>query len=283
MKDYNVIGCLDSPGILKTKHLKQNNYINNFMKNIITAAVFILLLPIKNFAQQFIDKAVIEYEVKSNIKKTMGNNVWDEAMMKNASTFKTAYYTFTFADNKSIFKFDRWAAETKLPEFMRKSDEENIWYMDHNADKINMQKNVFGTNFNIDDSIPKLQWRITTESRNIAGFNCRKAVAKMFDSVYVFAFYTDEITITGGPCSISGLPGMIMGVTIPRLYTSWVATKVNVNGIDIAAIKPTPAKKYYTNAFVKSTVDERTKDWWEGDESDENKQQKNRFIWTILL
>ena len=34
-------------------------------------------------AQQFIDKAVVEYEVKANVKKTMGNNTWEE-MIKDA-------------------------------------------------------------------------------------------------------------------------------------------------------------------------------------------------------
>ncbi len=261
---------------------KQKNIYK--MKIIIVTIVTMLTAAFNSVAQQFIDKGSIEYEVKSNIKKTMGNNSWDEAMMKNASNFKTAYFTYNFAGNKSIYKFDRWSADTKLPEFMRKSDEENIWFMDFDSHKINMQKNVFGSVFNIEDSLPKLEWRITTESRNIAGFNCRKAVTKMFDSVYVFAFYTDEILVPGGPCSISGLPGMILGVTIPRLYTSWIATRLNVNGINTEGIKPAVAKKYLTNAFVKTTVEERTKDWYgDGEENDENKQQKNRFIWTLLL
>ena len=83
-----------------------------------------------------------------------------------------------------------------------------------------------------------MEWRLTNENRVIAGFNCRKAVAKIFDSVYVFAFYTDEILIPGGPCSINGLPGMILGVTIPRLFTSWIATKVTLTGVDENIITP---------------------------------------------
>jgi GLPGLI family protein len=144
-----------------------------------------------------------------------------------------------------------------------------------------MQKNVYGSNFNIEDSIPKLEWKISNENRVIAGFNCRKAVAKIFDSVYVFAFYTDEILIPGGPCSINGLPGMILGVTIPRLYTSWIATKVSVIGVDENAIKPAAVKKIYTMKFLRLTLDDRIKDW--SADNDEEQQQKNRFVWTILL
>jgi Protein of unknown function (Porph_ging). len=234
------------------------------------------------YAQQFISKAVIEYEVKSNIKKTMGNGTVEDMIKDQLPQFKTGYYNFTFADNKSIYQFDHWDEQSKkVPQYWRKSDEENVWYYDYNAGKYNMQKNVYGSNFNVEDSIPKLQWRITNENRIIAGFNCRKAVATIFDSVYVFAFYTDEITIPGGPCSINGLPGMILGVTIPRLYTSWIATKVMLNGVDQNSIRPVSVKKNYSMKDLESMITERTKDWY-SDDADE-KEQKARFIWTTLL
>ncbi len=254
------------------------------MKIKIISFIISILFTASLFAQQFISKAVIEYEVVANIQKTMGNNTWADMLKENMPKFKTGYYNFTFADNKSVYKFDHWA-EQKIPEFMRKSDEENVWYYDYNSGIYNIQKNVWGSNFNISDSIPKLEWRLTNENRVIAGFNCRKAVAKMFDSVYVFAFYTDEILIPGGPCSINGLPGMILGVTIPRLFTSWIATKVMVNTVDEKAIKPVYAKKNYSMQEIKATLKDRTKDWYSDDdaENDDVKQQKARFIWGTML
>ena len=234
-------------------------------------------------AQQFISKGVIEYEVKSNIQKTMGNNTFADMIKEKLPTFKTGYYTFTFADNKSVYKFDHWDEKVKLPDFLKKSDEENVYYYDYNAGKLNIQKNVWGSNFNIEDSIPPLQWKLSNENRIIAGFNCRKAVTKIFDSVYVFAFYTDEIIIPGGPCSINGLPGMILGVTIPRLFTSWIATKVMVNDVPESKIKPVAVKKNYDLKNLKATVYNRVKDWTTDEKNDEEKQQKNRFVWNILL
>jgi GLPGLI family protein len=245
-----------------------------------SAIIFFSVINLQ--AQQFINKAVIEYEVKANIKKTMGNNSFAEMMKENLPTFKTGYYTFTFADNKSIYKFDHWDPLVKVPQFLKQSDEDNVWYFDYTAGKINMQKNVYGSNFNVEDSMPALQWKLTNESRVIAGFNCRKAVAKMFDSVYVFAFYTDEIIIPGGPCSINGLPGMILGVTIPRLFTSWIATKIMVNKVDESLIKAVAAKKIFNFKSLKSTINDRMKDWYDGDDA-ESKQQKDRFIWGMLL
>lgn len=233
-------------------------------------------------AQQFIDKAVIEYEVKTNIKKTMGNNTFEEMLKDAMPQFKTGYYLYTFADNKSIFKFDHWAPALKIPEWFRRNDEENIWYFDHANNKFSMQKTVYGSSFITEDSIPVIKWKITNESRVIAGFNCRKAEGKISDSVYVFAFYTDEILIPGGPCSLNGLPGMILGVTIPRMYMSWIATKIIVNSVAVNSIKPVIAKKPYSMMALKTTIKERTKDWFRSDDPDSNKWME-QFLWNVFL
>ncbi len=238
-------------------------------------------------AQIFISKAKIEYEVKSDIKKTMGNYGWDKMLKDKLKLpqFKTGYFTLNFANGKSLYQFDHWGIP-KLPNDMISGDEENRYYYDYDSGKYNMKKNVWGSNVDIADSIPHLNWKLVNENRIIAGFNCRKAVAILFDSVYVFAFYTEEILLPGGPGSFQGLPGTILGVTVPRLYTSWVATKVMVNGVDINAIKPFKAKKDITMSDFKSVINERTKDWYSPDDPDQYKeaqQQKARFIWGALL
>ncbi len=253
------------------------------MKVPIAILVFTALLMKQADAQNFISKASIEFEVKTNIKKTMGNDSWDEIIKAQMPDFKTGYFKFTFADNKSIYKFDRWDDATKkIPEWFRGADEENTWYFDHSAAKFNMQKNVYGSKLNVSDSLPPIQWKLSNENRVIAGFNCRKAVGVILDSVYVFAFFTEEIMIPGGPCSINGLPGMILGLTIPRLYTSFIATKIMLNDVDLAAIKPTTAKKYFTNTSLRADLLERSKDWGSDDDPDRNKW-RDQFRWNALL
>ncbi|MEO7315945.1 MAG: GLPGLI family protein [Ginsengibacter sp.] len=234
-------------------------------------------------AQQFIDKGKVEYEVRTNIKKTMGSGFWAELMKDKVPDFKTGYFSLTFADNKSVFKFDHWD-NSKLPSYLTASDEEDVWYMDRNTAKLDMQKNIYGSNLNISDSIPKLKWKLSNENRMIAGFNCRKAEAVIFDSVYIFAFYTEEITYSGGPCSINGLPGLIMGLTIPRLYTSWIATKVEVTGINEKNIKPASAKKPMDMKAFQALLNERNKGWSDKpDEDKEYKEQIARFFWWSYL
>lgn len=234
-------------------------------------------------AQPFIDEAVVEYEVKTNIKKTMGSGMWAEMLKENLPQFKTGYYSLSFSGNKSLYKFDHWDDKVKMPEFLRKSDEENIWFYDYNSSKFNIQKDIYGSKFNIEDSINKIDWHLENENRIIAGFNCRKAVGKIMDSVYVFAFYTDEILLTGGPASVNGLPGLILGLTIPRLYTSYIATKVTLTGADKANIKAPAAKKYLTAAAFKKDIHTRIKEWISEDDDEDSKQWTNQFLWNTFL
>ena len=107
-----------------------------------------------------------------------------------------------------------------------------------------------------------IDWKLVpNETKEIAGFNCRKAVGKIFDSVYVFAFYTDEITTSGGPMGIHGLPGMILGITIPRMFTSWIATKLQLVDVNLKSIVAPVKGKKKIALELKSTVEKATKDW----------------------
>jgi GLPGLI family protein len=51
----------------------------------------------------------------------------------------------------------------------------------------------------------------------------------ILDSIYVVAFYSEEIVPSGGPESFSGLPGMILGVALPHDNVTWFATKVEID------------------------------------------------------
>lgn len=248
----------------------------NFMLLLLTMFVF------KAKAQLFIDKAVIEFEVKTNVKKTMGSGQWADMLTENMPQFKTAYYQYSFSGNKSIYKFNRWDEGPKVPEFMRRDDEQQIYFFDYNTNKTYQQKTIVGSNFFLEDSISKIDWRLTNESRVIAGFNCRKAIGKIMDSVYVFAFYTDEILIPGGPCTINGLPGMILGVTIPRMYISFIATKLTISNVIDDEIKPVTAKKFSSKAALKTLITERSKEW-SSDDDENSKAWRNQFVWKALL
>jgi GLPGLI family protein len=243
-------------------------------------------------AQGFLTKGEITYESRVAQFKLMKenedegvDNTWLEEMKKQLPEFKTSYYKLTFANNKGIYKFDKWEAKSeKIPEWWRQTDEEKQYYFDFNTDKYAARKSVQGSIYIINDSLPNIQWRLTNETREIAGFTCKKAIGRVLDSIYVFAFYTDDIVFSGGPNGICGLPGAIMGLTIPRLYVSYIATGVSVNNINETAIANITNKKPYTQKTMIAEIDANTKDWFSwGDDKEKNRKERERFLWNLLL
>jgi len=224
-------------------------------------ASIIIITAISANAQQFINSGMIEYEVRVNNHRMFGDGFFGEMFKNKMPNFSTTYYHLTFNDNKTIYKYDRLNEKDKLP-WGTNNAEDNVWYNDFNSDTRVNQKSVFGDIYILSDSLMNLDWKLMpNETREIAGFVCRKAQAVIFDSVYVFAFYTDEITVSGGPMGIHGLPGMIMGITIPRMFTSWIATKLQVNGVNTNIIAaPTKGKRIQATE-LEASVKKATKDW----------------------
>jgi len=223
-------------------------------------ASIIILVSLSSNAQQFISTGLIEYEVRVNNHRMFGDGFFGEAFKDRMPNFSTTYYKLTFDDNKTIYKFDRLNERDKLP--WNNFPEENVWYNDFNSSKRINQKFVFDQTYILEDSLMKMDWKLVpNETREIAGFVCRKAQAVIFDSVYVFAYYTDEITVSGGPMGIHGLPGMILGITIPRMFTSWIATKLEVNGVKTNIITaPTKGKKKPAGE-LRQNIENVSKNW----------------------
>lgn len=86
--------------------------------------------------------------------------------------------------------------------------------------------NIVGEKLIIQDTLKRMTWRLTDEYRDIAGYACRRANGLTPDSIYVVAYFANEIPVSGGPESINGLPGMILGLVVPSQHVSYFATKV---------------------------------------------------------
>ena len=254
------------------------------MKHIILSIVIVFVGYTALNAQQFIQAGTIEYELKYNLKKNMnGEDFWDQMMMEKVPEFKVGYFTLTFDKNKSIFKFDRWKSKDGIPQYLLRSDEETFYYTDFVNQKYYYLKSLYGNNFDIADNLQKAKWQINSETRDIAGFKCRKATTVLFDSVYVFAFYTDEIVPPVGPITLHGLPGAIMGITIPRLYTSYVATKVTVAGVKPPTEPKIPSKAMTKEAYL-TFVEGKAKEWFRwGDDAEQRKKAREKFLWEMQL
>ncbi|MCS3796973.1 GLPGLI family protein [Niastella sp. OAS944] len=234
------------------------------MKNLLYIIALFVSPALFGQQQQFITQGKIEYERKTNQYAFMDEgNMWEEAAKKNMSKFVTYYYDLVFKGDRTLFKTGR-EPETKQSKFWGVFDSENTILTQLDSSASVTQRSIYNDLYIVTDSLRTVNWKITPEIRKIAGFDCRKAVGRIMDSIVVIAFYTDEILTNGGPESFNGLPGMIMGLAIPRLHTTWYATKLTlVEVTDKDLVAPKKGKKM-TGISYRSEILNILKEWGEG-------------------
>lgn len=231
-----------------------------------TIFLFILLseFTLGQSQQVFVKQGKIEYERKTNTHRlyfTGEEGSWVDQFKKLTPQFKINYFNLFFTESKSVYKPGREVEDQKTV-FFENPAAENVVYKDLVQQISISQKQIFEGQFLITDSIRSSQWKIVPETREILGFNCRKAVTKICDSVVVVAFYTDEIIPSTGPESFAGLPGMILELAIPRLYTTWTATKVeNLVSADEKNLTPPTKGKKANEKQLGETIKAGIKDW----------------------
>lgn len=186
-----------------------------------------------------------------------------ESYKKNQPQFKKLKSTLTFTGNKTLFtplKDTEPAGNSYLGQHPA-AEQNNIIYTDLTTLQSISQKSVFEETFLLKDSVRAINWKITDETRNIAGYACRRANAIILDSIYVVAFYTDQIPVSGGPESFTGLPGLILGVALPRENITWFATLVkDVPVAPSAVIAPKKGKATNYTELV-TTLKDVMKSW----------------------
>jgi GLPGLI family protein len=212
----------------------------------------------------FISRGKIEFEYKLNIYAQMqedDNDGWKDYVKKNMPQFKTTYFNLSFENNKTLYEPGKDNPENNKLWFGNDVADENIIYSDFDKQQAVSQKKAFEKIFLVRDSVRKIKWKITSETRTIAGFECRRANAVIMDSIYVVAFYTDEIITPGGPESFCGLPGMILGVALPHQHVTWFATRLTTEALKPSDLKAPTKGKVTTNANLKTDLRESLKDW----------------------
>lgn len=230
--------------------------------------LFILFCSVSLFAgaqTQFIKSGRIVYERKINQHKPLEeraeNNSWLQTIMKAYPKFISDMYELRFNDNHSVYRLIKENSDNKYVTSIIKPTETDAVIQDIKARTVSAQRDVFEQTYLIKDTLRNLEWRITDETREIAGFECRKAVTKICDSVYVVAFYTDQIAVSSGPEEFGGLPGMILGLAVPRLYTTWFATKLElVEPTTVQLAPPQKGKKVNWNQLY-GELGKSFKDW----------------------
>jgi len=215
-------------------------------KNSTALFICIIVFSITAFCQpKFILSGKVEYEKKQNMYALLMKGNWSADMKSRLPQFRSTFYDLYFSGTQSLYKPGK-ETEEKFEGWWNDLAAENIVYNNLETAETKQQKVIFGQQFIEKDSLLKIDWRITEETRTIAGFECKKAVGRMLDTVLVVAFFTQEIVSASGPESFHGLPGLILGVAFPRMHTTWFATKLELQQIQPATFTPPVKGKLIT-------------------------------------
>lgn len=265
------------------------------MRNIVFTVAFVLSINLIH-AQQTAGKVTYARTVKLQL----SFSDMPGSMEQQMPTSRTDKYELLFGNNQSLWKqAEPENTDDEGPSFgsegmqirMVVAGSNDVLYNNFETNKRVEKRELFDKIFIVDDTISKLDWKITGETKTILDHNCMKATAtriskrlsvnmdngkmerKEFDDTSaVVAWIATDIPVPAGPSEFQGqLPGLILAMDIKDGTQTYQAINIS-DKVDVADIKePTGKKRYTPEAFKK----EREKMM---EEMNRNNQGGNRVI-----
>ncbi|EPH11328.1 hypothetical protein HMPREF9713_01814 [Myroides odoratimimus CCUG 12700] len=103
---------------------------------------------------------------------------------------------------------------------------------DFEKSKVIIHRDISGYKFQYEEGIPKIEWKIGKEQKEILGYQCTKATAKFRGRDYI-AWYASELPISDGPFLFTGLPGLILEVRDTKNEYVFMANGVERKNEDV--------------------------------------------------
>jgi GLPGLI family protein len=205
--------------------------------------VFLTLILIAAGSNELVTSGTVEYTKTVNmyaLLKPGGDKVNElafEQYKQQQPQFARLYSKLTFSGQQTLFSPVAGSLSAGFFSVPQLALQNSKIYMDHQTNTFTSQKTIFDDTYLLKDKIRKIRWKLTAELRDIAGYRCRRANGITPDSLYVVAFYTDQIPVPGGPESFTGLPGLILQVALPHEHINWIATKITPSPVPANAIE----------------------------------------------
>ena len=233
--------------------------ISKFMKNLLTKInilVIALFMSTSLFAQEFQGKAY--YFSKSTMQLGSFGDRMSEAQKKQIQERlknrleKT--YILTFNKEEATFKEDeKLDAISGATDTWGKNFTPGKQYKNIKTNSLMQQQEFYGKQFLVKDSLLVIDWKMGTETKQIGNYTCFKATAsipsadlswfnfswedlrqeekenetKEIQMTEVTAWYSPQIPVSQGPMEYTGLPGLILEVSVGN--TTMLCSQIIMN------------------------------------------------------
>lgn len=221
-------------------------------------------------AQQTEGRVVYERTMQMQI-QVDDNDELNRMMPKS----RTDRFELNFANNRSVWKYmdeDNSTDEVNgngMQIRMVAPGMDDVSFFDFDNSTTVEQRDLFGKQFLVTDSIRRLNWKLLDDTKTILNHVCRKAVAQRIgkrmsmnidngkmerkeidDTTVMVAWFTVDIPVSAGPEVQGQLPGLILALDINDGRVTYVATEISATA-DVASIKePAKGKKVTPEGFV---------------------------------
>ncbi len=277
------------------------------------STLIFIMLSLISYAQDVIGQAF--YESKTIVKTgEIGRKDMDENMRKMIAERMKDHlektYVLTFNEDESIYKEEeKLETESKggMMNIMIGSFSPGIQYKNLKTNQILEEREFYGKQFLIQDTITNLEWTLEKESKQIGQYIVFKATAlksiddndmsmarrrdaakekeevvkdstktdaplnnvKVPKEMIVTAWYTPQIPINNGPGEYSGLPGLILELNFYR--TRILCSKIVMNPKETTAIKAPKKGKEVNRAEYNKIVKVKIKEMRENNKGRDRK------------
>lgn len=202
-------------------------------------AYFLLLLPILCFSQKKTSDVHVDYKMfcDTDVPLTFYTSLW---ISNNASVYQERLSTTQRWEERPSNQVDTDVTPSKdVIELYLKIDrtKKEMLFFD----------NIMRNTFLVKDNYADLNWKITQESKTIAGYNCLKATTNYRGREWT-AWFTPEIPLSFGPWKLHGLPGLILEAQDATKRYTITAVKIenskdNIVSRDFASLIATKNKQ----------------------------------------
>lgn len=129
-------------------------------------------------------------------------------------------------------------------------------YANNADDSFTETREFMGRTFLIRESKPTYEWRLVGEESEFLGYMVQKAIAVQ-DSTTIEAWFTPQIPVSAGPGRFSGLPGLILVVSVNRGDELYSAIEVDLSGLEEGAIVAPDEGNEVTREDYEALVEEK--------------------------